>query len=219
MLRDEAQLKIIDCDTISHQLVEPGRPAYNRIVQAFGDAVIDHQTGQINRQALGQIVFGDRNQRIKLNKIVHKYLAFALMKEVFRHIKNRERVVVLDAPLLFESKILPIFCEPIMVIYISDQEEQINRIMHRDHCTRIEALNKINSQMRLIDKVRLADIKIANDGTQDELRANVMTAVVNEGLIEQPGLVAQALAFLQQRLGGGGNRIEISFGPARFVIE
>ena len=76
---------------------------------------------------------------------------------------------MLDAPLLFESKILEFFCHPIIVVAIAEKEKQLERLMKRNDLNEDEAKNKINSQMPLDAKIAKADIVVDNSGSQDDL--------------------------------------------------
>ncbi len=77
---------------------------------------------------------------------------------------------MLDAPLLFESKILEWFCYPIVVVSISDKNKQRDRLIARNkELSKNQADSKINSQMPNAIKVAKADIVVQNNGTQKEL--------------------------------------------------
>lgn len=66
-------------------------------------------------------MFADRNLRRKLTSITNKYIMLEILKEIFFYFfKKKESHVILDAPLLFETKILEYFCYPIMVVFVSD---------------------------------------------------------------------------------------------------
>ena len=79
-------------------------------------------------------------------------------------------MVVLDAPLLFESKILAYLCHPILVISIKDTEKQRDRLMDRNKdLSKDEAMQKIKSQMPIEDKIAKADIVLDNSGSKEDL--------------------------------------------------
>ena len=74
--------------------------------------------------------------------------------------------MVLDAPLLFETKILEHLCHPIIVVSLSEEQEQHKRMLKRDaHVSEEEAWRRIKAQMPLKIKERKADIVVINDGT------------------------------------------------------
>ena len=86
--------------------------------------------------------------------------------------------MVLDAPLLFESKILEHLCFPILVIAVLDEDKLRARLMDRDKSSKEEALKRINAQMPLAEKVRKADIVVDNDGSVKELEEHAMNEVM-----------------------------------------
>jgi dephospho-CoA kinase len=91
--------------------------------------------------------------------------------------------VVLDAPLLFESKILEWVCYPIVVVYIDDSQKQVNRMIERAkkanlNLTEEEALTKIGSQMPIGIKIKKGDILVDNSGSRADLEQRVTDKVV-----------------------------------------
>lgn len=93
---------VIDTDTLAHRAMEPGGPAYDAVVAAFGRGIVD-AAGAINRARLGGIVFADDAQRQRLNAIVHPAVRAAWSAEVedLRQ-PGRGGVVIVVVPLLFE---------------------------------------------------------------------------------------------------------------------
>ena len=85
---------------------------------------------------------------------------------------------MLDAPLLFESKILEYLCFPILVIAVLDENKLRQRLMDRDKSSRDDAQKRINAQMPLTEKVRKADIVIDNSGSVTELEVQAMDEVM-----------------------------------------
>ena len=87
--------------------------------------------------------------------------------------------MVLDAPLLFESKLLEYFCYPIIVVYCGNKhQEQLRRLMERNQLSEEDAMRKISSQMPITVKVRRADIAIDNSGTPKQLRKLVLDTAI-----------------------------------------
>ena len=90
--------------------------------KSFGPIILD-QNGNIDRDKLGALVFSSKDHRMRLNKLSHPRIFKQLIKEVWR-MKFVEKcpMVVLDAPLLFESKLLEYFCFPILVVNVEDRQ-------------------------------------------------------------------------------------------------
>jgi dephospho-CoA kinase len=88
-------------------------------------------------------------------------------------------MVVLDAPLLYETKLLEYFCYPILVVYCDNNQEQLRRLMERNpEMSEEEALRRVSAQMPIGVKVRKADIAIDNSGTEKQLRKQVLDTVI-----------------------------------------
>jgi dephospho-CoA kinase len=159
---------IIDADRVGHQLIEPGRAAYPEILQHFGKEILD-PTGAIDRKKLGSKVFADPQQLRLLNAILHPRI-IARMRElaVEQQRRNPRTVVILDAPLIFESgiggtlrKVMVAWCRP---------EQQIERLMAKTGVSREEAEQRIKAQMPVEEKRRRADYSIDCSGSMEETR-------------------------------------------------
>lgn len=159
------KIPIIDADLISRQIVSPGKDAYQRIVESFGDCILQKDK-TINRKKLGSLIFSNENKRQILNEIMHPAIREEMLKERNHYIEKGEKCVVLDIPLLFESN-LTHFVDKIIVVCV-DEKTQLNRLMKRDNSTMEEAKQRIKSQLPMIEKVQLADVVINNNGSTME---------------------------------------------------
>ncbi|WEV38211.1 dephospho-CoA kinase [Lactobacillus sp. ESL0680] len=164
------QLPIIDSDLIAHDILNVGEAGYHQVVQQFGSNFLNpDQT--INRHQLGEVVFSDPKQLSILNKITHPLIFQIIQTKITQNKQAGEQLVILDAPVLFESGAQK-YCDKTLLITVPE-EMQIKRLMARDGLTRKAALNRINSQMPLAKKVKLADYVITNTGTIEELEAQL----------------------------------------------
>jgi dephospho-CoA kinase len=158
----EAGIVVVDADVIARKVVEVGEEAYEQIVQSFGkDILLPDET--IDRQKLGSVVFFNEEKRLLLNSIVHPAVRKQMLKEKEEHLNNGEETVILDIPLLFESK-LTALVDRTLLVYV-DYETQLARLMNRNNLSKGEAEARIQSQMPLKDKIQLADAVIDNNGT------------------------------------------------------
>lgn len=167
----EMDIPVVDADVISREVVEPGELAYEKIVDTFGEEVL-HLDGTLNRKKLGSIVFGDEQKRKQLNEIVHPEVRKKMISERDRYVQEGHPIVVLDIPLLFESK-LTHFVDKTLLIYV-DEDIQLKRLMNRDQSTKEEALQRINAQYPISKKLELADAVIYNNGTIEETKEQLL---------------------------------------------
>ncbi len=160
-------IPIVDADVIAREVVEPNEEAYAQIVQHFGTSILNEDQ-TIDRKKLGAIVFNDENERKKLNSIVHPAIRQRMKQQKEQYLQEGFVHVVLDIPLLFESK-LTYLVEKTLLVYVNE-DVQLQRLMARDESTKEEALSRIKSQMPLKEKINLADEVINNNGTVEETK-------------------------------------------------
>lgn len=158
----DMNIPVIDADVEARNAVEIGEKAYQQIVNTFGPEIL-LENGEINRTKLGSIVFHDEEKRIQLNAIVHPAVRERMNALKEKLLLEGNRAIVLDIPLLFESK-LTHMVEKTILVYVK-RETQLQRLIERNQLTEDEANARINSQMPLEDKIKLADRVIDNNGT------------------------------------------------------
>ena len=163
-------ITVVDADQISRDVVEVGKPAYNQIVQVFGVEILQ-QDHTLNREKLGALIFSDQTKREQLNKIVHPAVRKEMLDQVEKEKKQRSNAVVLDIPLLFESK-LTYMVDKTLLVYV-DEQTQLERLMKRNSYTQEEAILRIQSQLPLKDKRVLADEIIDNNGSVEHTEAQL----------------------------------------------
>ncbi|KAK9469568.1 dephospho-CoA kinase [Lipomyces arxii] len=172
---------IIDADTLAREVVLPGTSAYTAIVSHFSrfipDLVLD--SGALNRPALGRHIFSNSSERTVLNSITHPAIRRAMLKRVLYLWITGAPVVVLDVPLLFESK-LHKFCGLTLVIACSPSTQR-QRLLARDGAilSESDADQRISSQMSIESKAALADIVISNESSKQELESALARAVAS----------------------------------------
>jgi dephospho-CoA kinase len=158
----EKGITVIDADVESRLAVQQGEPAYREIVSSFGQEIV-LPDGEIDRQKLGSIIFHDEEKRQLLNQIVHPEVRRRINEKKEAAMRNGERIVILDIPLLFESNLINLV-DRTLLVYV-DRSIQLTRLMERNNLSKDEAISRISSQMPLSDKVKLADEIINNNGS------------------------------------------------------
>ncbi|TYR82186.1 dephospho-CoA kinase [Priestia megaterium] len=165
-------IPVIDADQIAREVVQKGKSAYTEIVKTFGDQILQKDL-EIDRAALGTVVFHNEEERKKLNSIVHPAVRREMVKQKEEQIKAGYDVVVLDIPLLFESQ-LSYLVDKVIVVYV-DETTQLQRLQKRNELLKEEANARIQSQLPLIEKVPLADAVINNNGTVEETKQQLLS--------------------------------------------
>ena len=158
---------ILDADKISRQMTEKGQPALEDIGKAFGFHLIN-EDGNLDRQALGNIVFNDKEKLDILQSII--------TQKVVEHIDNRlielknsnvKGIVVIDAPLLFECGMEGLADENWLVS--ASLDVRLERVKKRDGLSETEILSRINNQMPNEEKEKLSQVILDNSTTLEEL--------------------------------------------------
>lgn len=163
--------RIIDADALARQMTEKGSPALERLRTAFGDKYFNDD-GSLKRKELGAFVFAHPAQKKLLEGIVTKAVineSVATLEEWKK--ENYEGIVVLDAPLLFECGMQKYMDETWLVK--ADSETVIHRVMSRDGLSCDEIEGRINAQMPLSKKEKLADRVIDNSRDLEYLHKQV----------------------------------------------
>ena len=162
---------IIDADLISRQLVVPHQPAWEEIVDKFGNEFLNSDK-TLNRLKLAVEVFQSDKKRHALEVILHHRVIAEEKKIYSDHQKiDPEAVVIIDSALLIESQNYKNVAK--VIIVQSTQELQIQRVMNRDGESRACVKNRLKSQMSLEDKLNYADYVLDNTRGRELLKSQV----------------------------------------------
>lgn len=162
---------LIDFDKLAHEVQEPGKPAWQDVVNHFGECIL-RPDRCIDRHKLGDIVFHDPEKLKKLNTLVHPRVFerwWACLEEISA--KNPNAIIFSDVPLLFEGGMQHLF--ELTILVKIDPEEQIRRLMDRNAVCREDAELRLSCQMAIAEKVKLATIVIDNSCAVDETEKKV----------------------------------------------
>ena len=175
----EKGFPIVDADKIARQVVEPGTSVIKEIGEHFGDEVLN-EDGSLNREKLGERIFKNEAERNKLNSIIHPAIRNEMIRQKEQWISRGADTVIMDIPLLFESK-LQSFVEKIIVVSVTP-EIQKQRLIARNKLNELEAADRINSQLPMVEKEAGADAVIDNNGTIEETKMQVESILDKWGL-------------------------------------
>ena len=159
---------LIDSDVLSREVVEPGTPGLEAIVERFGPAVLAAD-GSLDRQALGTIIFADAQARADLNGIVHPEVR-RRRAELIASAPDGS-IVISVIPLLVEGGLQDGFDGVIVVDVPIDT--QVDRLKARSDLDDQQARARVNAQASRDERLEVADWVIENSGSYDQLRQQV----------------------------------------------
>ena len=167
----EKGVPTVDFDILAREVVLPGKKAFKDIVDYFGTQVLADD-GTLDRKRLSKIVFGDGDERKKLESFTHPPIYEAYSARI-NEISNDHPggVIQVVIPLLVEANLQHLF-DRLLVVYVP-REIQLKRLVRRDKITDEEASQIMKSQIPLDEKIKLADFVVDNSSTLDETREQV----------------------------------------------
>lgn len=153
---------VLDTDCVAHEVMRAGRPVFERVVEWFGAGVVGID-GELDRTALGAIVFSDSAAREALNRMVHP----AVFDAVERWKTEQVGDAVVVVPLLFEAGWVKGWDA---VVCVSANEKTVFQRLEKRGLSREDARLRISAQMPLCDKEEKSDFIIRNNESLDVLR-------------------------------------------------
>lgn len=158
--------EVIDADQLARQAIERGSEGFDQVISEFGDVIL--KDGDIDRRALGEIVFSDPIKRKALEAIIHPKVQQALNQA--RNSLNENQILIYEIPLLVETNAASKFDKVITVE--APLELRIERLKSRG-LLQSEIEKRISNQATPEQRRAIADIQIENDGTEEELLRKV----------------------------------------------
>lgn len=173
-------LPIVDADVVARDVVEPGTETLALIVQNFGADIL-LEDGNLNRPKLGDIIFHEPAKRKILNDIMHPAIRQEMLRQRDAYIEAGQKHVVMDIPLLFESK-LEHFVERILVVSVSE-EVQLRRLMERNQLSKEDALARMHSQLPISVKEKSAHAVIYNNENLQQTEEQLKKILTHWGVL------------------------------------
>ena len=157
---------VIDADQLARAAIERGSDGFDEVVALFGDSIL--KDGNIDRRALGELIFKDPIAKTKLQNIIHPFVRREF-EEAVASLKG-DQVLVYEIPLLVETNAHEKF--DLVITVESEMENRIARLRGRGmHISEIEG--RIAAQATREQRIEVADFLIENDGSEDELLRQV----------------------------------------------
>lgn len=161
---------VVSADQLAREAVAPGSATLQALAAAFGPAILG-SAGELDREALGRLVFADPAARERLNALTHPAIA-RLAEARLRELRDRNvPLVVYEAPLLFEAGVER-RVDRVLVLTV-DPAIQRARLQERDQLDAAAIESRISAQWPQADKVARADFVIDNSGPLEETRRQV----------------------------------------------
>lgn len=159
---------IIDADEVARELSKKGNMYLYAIAEYFGQDILDSD-GNLKRKELASLIYNDKAKREALNSITFEFVVEEIKRRV--NLAKEEDIIVIDAALLFESK-LNEACDIVLGI-IADEAQKIERIHKRDNITEEMAKKRIAVQITDEELLKKADYVITNTGDIQILEKDV----------------------------------------------
>jgi dephospho-CoA kinase len=164
---------VLDADQLAREVVAPGLPAHAAIAAAWPEVI--GGAGALDRKRLGAIVFSDPVARRRLEAIMHPPIGALAERRLAELARKGHAVAVYEASLLVESGRHKDFDG--LIVVTASPETQVRRVLARGGLTEAESEARIDAQLPLLAKVRVATHLIDNDGDLETTRAQVAQLV------------------------------------------
>jgi dephospho-CoA kinase len=159
---------VVDSDVLAREVVAAGTDGQDEVVAAFGSSVVGPD-GSLDRAALGRLVFADPEARRRLEGIVHPRVRARVADVVSA--APPDAIVVNDVPLLVEANLAANY--DVVVVVLAPEEVRVRRLVRERGLAESDARARIAAQATDEQRRAVADVVIVNDGTLDDLRAEV----------------------------------------------
>ena len=160
-----------DADRLVHRLYDPGKPAFDRIVAAFGEEVVG-EDGFIDRKVLGSKVFGNPEEMSRLTTAIGDIaVAVQGVVEDWNATLGSEDVALLEAVNLIEAGYGQ-WCHQVW-LFACEDDLALSRLMERNQLSESDARQRLASQRKWQDREPAADLLLFNDGDLDDFRIRV----------------------------------------------
>jgi len=165
-IREHKNIPILDADNLSRELIKPNTYVYKKILDYFGNKIIDNSNSEktINRKLLRNIIFKNSGSKEWIEKLLHPLIKEKMIEECNRYKNNQ--TIILVIPLLFEAKFEDI-CTEIWLVKCP-KEIQKKRLITRDKISEKEASESINLQLSFEEKRKFSDIILDNSDDQNK---------------------------------------------------
>jgi dephospho-CoA kinase len=161
---------LIDADQVARDVVAPGGPAYQPVVDRFGTEILAPD-GTIDRRALAAVAFADEETRLELNAMTHPAIGIAML-QARDALKDTDKIVILAIPLLTAAHRDTVGLDEVVVVDCPT-DVALERLVSQRGFERADAEARIRSQISREERVKEADYVLDNSGDRTALEAEV----------------------------------------------
>ena len=161
---------LIDADQVAREVVEPGGPAYQPLIDRFGSGIVSAD-GTLDRQALAKVAFADDETRQELNAITHPAIGIAMI-QARDALEDTDDIVVLAIPLLTAAHRETVKLHKVVVVD-TPLDVALARLLSQRGFDRQDAEARIRSQISREERVKEADYVLDNSGDRADLEREV----------------------------------------------
>ena len=161
--------QVVDADALVHQLQKSGGRLYQVLVQHFGQDIVS-ENGELNRPLLASLIFSNTEER-EWSKRTQGEIIREELATLRDQLAQTESIFFMDIPLLFEQDYSSWF-DQTWLVYV-EPDVQMERLMKRDQLSKDLAISRLSAQWPLEEKKGLASQVIDNNGSQDQLLAQL----------------------------------------------
>ncbi|TRZ48179.1 MAG: dephospho-CoA kinase [Dehalococcoidia bacterium] len=161
---------ILDADKVGHKAFKPDTELWQEVVAAFGRQILK-PSGEIDREKLGGMVFGNPKLLAQLNQIMHPRMYDMMQAQLEEYRQQGVGVVVLEAALLLEANWTSLVDE--VWVTAAAESTVLKRLKEKSGLSEPQSWARIRSQMSNEERVKRADVVIDTDCSLDELKARV----------------------------------------------
>jgi dephospho-CoA kinase len=169
MLKEKG-FSIIDADIIAREVLEIYPEILKKVRIYFGDTFFD-ENGKFKRKEFGNFIFSKDEKKKDYENIIMPFIKDEIFNRITELEKEKKEVCILDAPTLIENG-MQVNMDINILVWV-DLKTQIQRVKRRDNLSEEQVINRINSQMSLVDKKKFVDYIIDNSRTIERTKEDL----------------------------------------------
>jgi dephospho-CoA kinase len=170
---------VVDADVVARDIVAPGQPTLQALIDAFGRSVLDIN-GELDREFLGRLVFRDPTALRRLNAITHPAIGIEILRRLS---ESSDRAVFVALPLFRPEHRTAFGLDEVWLIDVSP-ETALVRLVEGRGLSEEDARHRIAAQISQEARRQLVDVIISNEGSTDDLADQIRGSLIQRSLLD-----------------------------------